>query len=177
MEQDPTEPTGVRETTKTLQRNTVEARYRKAVAAMKLRVDDYMEWDDIAEVLGYPSGPHAQLQAEKAAKELFENDEGSMKVLRRYASRRLENLARSAHGKAMDEEHPEHLAAVDRELKVVAQWISLWGLAAPTEVVVSNPTSDQLAQWVAAVQGKKEIEEADIFAEEDIVDAELMENA
>lgn len=190
MEQDPTDPTGVRETSTSVQQATLDARKQKSAAATYLYVEEHKPLDKIARKLGYPDGKAALRAIEKyMADELRENPR-SQAMMRDMASRRLEMLSRSAWKKATDPNDPEHLAANARAQSVVESWIKLNGLAAPTQLVVSSPTAEQIEMVATQILsvGQKAAEEGDIFgddaddseilaltASEDIVEGELVD--
>jgi hypothetical protein len=77
--------------------------------------------------------------------------EGDREKLRRLANARLERLLRSVWPKAIDPENPDHLLALTKAREVIADHRKLYGLDAPTEVVVHQPTLHELEQWVARV--------------------------
>jgi len=163
MEQDPTDPTGVRDDSPRGGKAVARARDRKAASALQLKIAG-ATWDEIATLVGYPTGHHAQIATEKALeKEL--RTEGSQAYMRTIAGQRLERLIRSTWKKAIDENHPEHLVAVDRARQLIDRHAKLYGLDAPTEVVVHSPTRDELERWVAGVVQAKTpaLEEPDIF--------------
>lgn len=169
--QDPTDPTGVKVTSERTDHNARRARDRKANAALQMRTTG-ADWDEIAQVLGYPSGRDAQVATERALEKELQT-ETSRKHLRHLASRRLEALLRSTWDKATNPNHPDHLAAVDRARSIVDRHAKLHGYDAPTEFVVNTPTTAQIEEWVAGMlqQSGPAIEEADIF------DAEIIEDS
>ena len=59
---------------------------------------------------------------------------------------------------------PSIWSAVSRARDLVDRHIRLWGLDAPTEVVVTSPTQEQLDAWVARVVSQQtvEVEEYDV---------------
>jgi hypothetical protein len=59
MEQDPTHPTGVRETAASSQSGTARARREKAAMATKLYVDDHKTLKFVARKCGYPTATSA----------------------------------------------------------------------------------------------------------------------
>jgi hypothetical protein len=75
--------------------------------------------------------------------------------------------------KAKDQTSPEHLAAVGRYREIVADFRKLYGLDAPSEVLVSTPTQREIDDLVGrhVAQQLPDVEEADI------VDAELVEES
>lgn len=168
MQQDSSHPTGV--DTDAPGSDPARARDRKANAALQMKLAG-ATWDEIAEVIGYPTARQALVATERALeKELHE--ERSQRHLRGLAGKRLERLLRSVWSKAINPEHPEHLQAVARAREVIDRHAKLYGLDAPTEFVVSSPSASQLEAWVASVvqQRSPQVEEANIF------DAEVVED-
>lgn len=169
MQQDPTHPTGVSDDSPKGGSNVARARDRKANAAIQLRIAG-ASWDEIAQSLGFPSG-HAALVATERALEKELKSEENQAAMRSLAGKRLERLLRGVWAKAIDPENPEQLVAVDKARQLIDRHAKLYGLDAPTEVVVSNPAAHELEAWVSTVvaQTMPPIEEADIF------DAEVLE--
>lgn len=183
--QDATHPTGVRVSEGGHEGEAKTARQRKEDAALALRVgvegdDESMvsalklaayEWDEIARILGFPSPRHAQLAYEKALQRNLANDEQSVSKMRDLTGRRLERLLRAVWSKALDPDHPEQMAAHDRARATIGDHARLFGLNAPTELIHSNPTGTELANFVSAAVAATNagLEEDDIF------DAEVVE--
>lgn len=160
--QDPSHPTGVTSTLEGADPDVIRARDRKANAAVQMRIAG-ASWDEIAEVIGYPSGRDALVATERALeKELRDLSKDSM---RQMAGRRLERLLRGVWPKAIDPDNPEQLPAVGKAREIIADHRKLFGLDAPTEIAVHAPTEQELANWVATVVnvGRPALEEADIF--------------
>lgn len=153
----------------------IRARDRKAKAALQLRRDG-IEWDDIAEVIGYPTGRQALIACERALESELRTDE-SKEFMRNMAGRRLERLLRSVLPKALDPQNPEHLNAATKAREIIRDHVNLYGLAAPTEVVMHSPTTGEIEAWVGAMIEKTRpaIEEADIFGEGEIIEGEWEE--
>ncbi len=153
MEQDSDEPTGIKGKTSGSTGETgnsvARARNRKANAALQLAMAG-AGWDDIALALGYPTPRTARVAVERALEKQLANDDDREKM-RKVANARLNRLLRSAWPKAIDPEHPEHLIALTKCREVIADHRKLYGLDAPTEVVVHNPTQTELESWVAQV--------------------------
>jgi len=175
MKQDPTDPTGVAETSSSLQPETVRARFRKAWAACEAYWEIH-DWDQVAEMFGYPSGRAAQLAAERAMEAEAKENPKSLSLMRQYASRRLERLLRSVWTDANDENSDTQLASHDRALRVTDRWIKLHGLDAPQQVVVHTPTTDQIEAFVARVvnHGAPQLTEGNIFGD-DADDSEIID--
>lgn len=137
-------------------------RARKADAGMSMRLSG-ATWAEIAQVCGYPT-PRAALTAVERAlvKRLDGEDKAKMRQL---AGARLERLLRGVWNKAIDPDDPEHLSALQRAREIIDRHAKLFGLDAPTEIVVHNPTKTELESWVLRVMaaGAPQVEEEDIF--------------
>lgn len=160
--QDSSHPTGVRGSGHVTEHSMSRARNRKANAAIELRLSG-ATWSQIAEALGYPTARQALVATEKALeKALKDNDRESM---RRLAGARLDRLLLSVWSKAIDPAHPDHLLAVSKAREIVDRHAKLFGLDAPTEVVVHTPTQTELEAWVARVVALRipQVEEDDIL--------------
>lgn len=181
MEQDSTHPTGVRETSSTLQPETTRARNRKAWAAAEAYFEKH-DWDEVAEAFGYPDGRAAQLAAERVMEAEAKENPRSLALMRQYASRRLERLVRARWTDAISDSETA-LASHDRALRSIDRWIKLHGLDAPTEVIVHSPTQDQIEAFVARVvnHGRPELPEGDIFGEDaddsEVIDIEITDES
>lgn len=176
--QDSTHPTGVstdegRDQRGGTGRSTVSAaRARKANAAVQLRLAG-ATWEEIALALGYPTPRQALVATEKALEKQLDSDVDREKM-RKLAGQRLERLLRSVWGKAVDENHPDHLLAATKAREIIDRHAKLFGLDAPTEVVVHSPTQQELESWVLKVVnlGAPSAEPYDIFGE--VVEAEIV---
>jgi hypothetical protein len=166
LHQDSTHETGVSDNR---QRNVnsgnaiAKARNRKAQGAIQLRLG-HATWDEIATIQGYPTAAAAKRAVEAAlVKEL--KSSGDKEQMRRMAGARLDQLLRSVWAKAVDPEHPEQMTALTKARELIAQHAKLFGLDAPTEVVVHNPTTVQIEQWVAAITAGQtpQVEEYDVL--------------
>jgi len=171
--QDSNDPTGVNGPPggqQTPGNNLARARARKANAAIQLALAG-ATWDEIALSLGYPTARTARVAVERALEKQLANEDDRAKM-RKLADARLNRLLRSAWPQAIDPEHPEHLLALTKCRELIADHRKLWGLDAPTEVVVHTPTQSELEAWVARVVAETTpmVEEADIF------DAEIVED-
>lgn len=169
--QDPGAPSGVSDNRVRGQNgNTVSrTRQRKADAAISMRLSG-ATWAEIAQVCGYPT-PRAALTATEKALVKRLDDEDKAK-LRQLAGARLERLLRSIWNKAIDPNDPEQMSAVQRARELIDRHAKLFGLDAPTEIVVHNPTKTELETWVLKVMaaGAPQVEEEDIF------DAEVLDD-
>lgn len=175
MQQDSTDPTGVRVPERKAggpPPEAVRARERKANAALQMKMAG-ADWADIAEVLGYPTARQALVAVERAL-EVGLKTEQSQAMMRSMAGKRLERLLRSCWPKAIDPENPEHLVALTKAREIIDRHAKLYGLDAPTEVVVHSPSMRELEQWVAKVSASQlpQVEEFDIFEGEVISDTD-----
>lgn len=161
--QDSSDPTGVAEVPGTGKGHVSVARTRKANSAVQMRLAG-ATWAEIAEVLGYPTARQALVSVEHTLeKQLLTEDRDH---LRRVAGARLDRLLRSVWPKAIDPSHPDHLLAVTKAREIVDRHAKLFGLDAPVEVIVHNPTQAELEEWVARVVAVRtpDVVEYDIIA-------------
>ena len=120
-------------------------------AALALRIAG-ASYSEIADVLGYASVPSARLAVERSLASTVTEETREEK--RRLIARRIERLTRAVWGKATDENHPEHLAAVRTALSLVDRYAKLVGADAPTEVTVYTPTVSEMERWIAEQASK-----------------------
>lgn len=168
--QDPNEPSGISDDSEKGGSMVSRARNRKANAALQLRIAG-ASWSEIAESLGYPTPRAALVATEKALEKELKTEE-SQTAMRSLAGKRLERILRGVWSKAIDPKNPEHLLAADKARLLIDRHAKLYGLDAPTEVVVSNPSQVELERWVATVVQAQQpgLDEADIFDAEVIDD-------
>lgn len=150
--------------------SVIRARHRKSNAAIQLRLGG-ATWAEIAEVLGYPTARTALVAVEKALERELAT-QGDREQMRRLAGARMERLLRGIWPKAIDADHPEHLIAATKAREVIAQHSKLFGLDAPTEVIVHSPTQVEIEDWVARVVSVR----GPAVEEYDILDAEVIED-
>jgi hypothetical protein len=137
---------------------------RMGAAAVQLRVSG-ASYADIADTLGL-ANPRAALNA--VTRELAlqgEDDPEGRDELRRVESARLDALLQGVMSKAIDPNHDEHLVAVRTAVTIIDRRIKLYGLDAPTEMIVHTPTQTELDAWVAAMvtHTMPSIREADVI--------------
>ena len=147
QQQDSNHPTGV--SADTDRGSVYRSRSRKANAAVSMRLGG-ARWDEIAVALGYPTARQALVATEKALEREL-GSQGDRTAMRSLAGARLERLLRSVWPKAMNPDHPDHLVAVTKAREVIAQHAKLYGLDAPTEIVVSTPTMSEIEAWVSQI--------------------------
>lgn len=178
--QDSSHPTGVRAPARVHgdsgTANADRARQRKANAAIQLKLAG-ATWDEIAASLGYPT-PRAAIVATEQALERQLAETGDREHMRALAGARLERLLRAVWPKAIDPENPDQMTAVTKAREVTDRWIKLFGLDAPTEIVVHNPTTTELEAWVARVVSQQvpAVEEYDIIGGEVIIPDEVKQD-
>lgn len=172
-QQDSSDPTGVSGTPGSAVKA---ARDRKTQAALQLKMAG-ASWDEICRTLGYPTPRQAVIAVERALQTELKNDPKSQARMRALAGQRLERMLRSVWAKAIKEDSPEQMTALTKAREIIAQHTKLYGLDAPSELVVHTPTKDALEEWVNSALSHKtpDIDEFDIFSDEDIVDAEVIE--
>jgi hypothetical protein len=162
--QDANDPTGIAQTG--IGAHSTRARERKQNAALQMKLAG-ATWQEVAEVIGYPTARQAIVAVEQSLeRELAHPD--SQAQLRAMAGKRLERLLRSTWPKALNDENPEHLQAVGKAREILGDYAKLFGLNAPTEVTVHNPTTAELDKWVASVTAANAppVTEYDIIAGE-----------
>lgn len=163
LQQDSTHPTGISDDTPRGNSDVMRARDRKANSALQMRIAG-ASWEDIATVLGYPTARAALVSTERALEKELKTEE-SQSHMRSIAGQRLDRLLRAIWKKAINEEHPDQMAAVDRARLLIDRHAKLYGLDAPTEYVVTSPAQAELEKWVSSVISvqRPALEEADIF--------------
>ena len=137
---------------------------RNGRAALALRLAG-ASYSEIADTVGY-ADPVLARQAVVREMAAFETDDASRQRLRDEEGARIERLLRGVWGKATNPNDPEHLAAAKVALSLVDRHARLYGLDAPQEVVVYNPTTAEIDQWVASMTSEAvpTVIEADVIA-------------
>lgn len=120
-------------------------------AAVQLRVQG-TSYSDIAFTMGL-RGPREALTLVTRELAALAADDASedRDHLRREASAQLDHLLVGVMAKASDPDDAEHLVAVRAAVTIIDRRIRLYGLDAPTEITVHNPTQTELEQWVAQI--------------------------
>lgn len=136
----------------------------RAALALRLAGASYSE---IAENVGYADHVVAR-QAVVRELATHESDEEVRERLRAEEGARIERLLIGVWQKAINPRDPEHLSAVKVAISLIDRHSRLYGLDAPQEVVVHNPTAAEIDQWVASV-----IDESRALV--DIVEADVVE--
>ena len=125
---------------------------RVGAAALALRLAG-AGYDEVADALGLPSAAVARQRAEEALEARAWDDVQGRDRMRAENGARLERLLRGVWSKATNPDNPEHLAAVKVAKEVIDRHCRLYGLDAPTEVVIHTPTASEIDQWVAGMIG------------------------
>ena len=148
---------------------------RTGAAALALRLSG-AGYDDVANALGLPSATAAREAAENALAARAWDDKDGRTRLRAENGARLERLLRSVWPKATDPDNPEHLPAVRVARELIDRYVRLFGLDAPTEVIIHNPTAHEIESWVGQMLAESVSElramEAPVAA---IIDADVVE--
>ena len=147
-------------------------RNRKADAALSMSLSG-ATWGEIAEALGFPTPRAARVAVEKALVRQLATDDDKAKM-RAMAGARLERLLRGIWMKAINPEDPEQMTAVSKSRELIADHSKLFGLNAPTELMVHSPTQSELEDWVLRMTATMvpEVEEPDIFDAEVVAEVE-----
>jgi hypothetical protein len=143
-------------------------RKRKADAALSLSLSG-ASWSEIAMTLGFPTPRAAKLAVEKALVRQLGTEDDKVKM-RAMAGARLDRLLRGVWAKAIDPVNPEQMVAQSRARELIADHNKLFGLNAPTEMVVHTPTQSELEDWVLRMTATM----VPIVEEDDIFDAEVV---
>ena len=130
-------------------------RTARANAAVAMRIAG-ATYSDIARTLEYASATHAR-QAVERSLAATAGAEGRDQM-RFIEARRLERILRSLWPKATSDQiekdgkvydNPDHLAYARTAIAVIDRHARLYGLDAPQEMVVYNPSGAELEAWVA----------------------------
>jgi hypothetical protein len=177
--QDRSAPGGVSEhrPAKNPSNDAVAARRRKADAALSMSLSG-ATWGEIAETLGFATPRQARTATERALIRQLERDDDREKM-RAMAGARLERLLRGIWTKAINPEDPEQMIAVSRSRELIADHSKLFGLNAPTELMVHSPTQSELEDWVLRMTATMvpEVVEEDIYDAEVVSESQDPENA
>lgn len=138
---------------------------KNARAALALRLAG-ASYTEIAEVVGFADYVLAR-QAVMRELASHETDKDTRERLRNEEGARIERLIRSVWGKATNPNDPEHLIATRVALSLIDRHARLYGLDAPQEVVVYNPTTAEIDRWVGQLiqTNEYEVVEAEVVGE------------
>jgi hypothetical protein len=143
---------------------------RTGQAALALRLAG-AGYDEVADALGLADAQKARAVAEEALAARAWGDAVGREKMRGEQAARLERLLRGVWTKATNPDHPEHLVAVRVGRELIDRLVKLYGLDAPAEIVVHNPTQAEIEAWVTEVIGTRTAPLAAL--EVDVIDAEV----
>jgi len=147
---------------------------RTGAAALALRLAG-AGYDEIADALSLASARVAREHVEAALEARAWDDVSGREKMRAENGARLDRLLRSVWAKATQPDHPEHLQAIKVARELIDRHCKLYGLDAPSEVVIHTPTASEIDRWVADMIGNSA---ADLKAmEAPIIDAEVIDDA
>jgi phosphoglycolate phosphatase-like HAD superfamily hydrolase len=156
--------------------NAVDKSATKAEAAVTLAMMGASP-TDIAKTLNYSSAYRAARAVERALASAA-NDPLEREQMRKLIGKRLDRLLSAVMGNALDPNNPNQLAFHARALAVVDRQAKLYGADAPLQVQV-NAADEQILAFVEMVSPNAAADklaiEADPMADEDIVDAEVID--
>lgn len=120
-------------------------RKNRDLAAVAMRVEG-ANYSTIAKMLDFPTPVAAREAVERAlANSVGDDDLGQM---REIESRRLEKVLRAVMKRATNDKDPEQLNAAKVTLMVIDRHIKLRGLDTPTPMVVYNPSTIEMQEWI-----------------------------
>lgn len=121
-------------------------RISRQESAVALRVAG-ANYSEIARTLGYRNATEARRGVEEAlARSVGDEDREQMRFLE---GRRIERILRSIFPRATNEDDPEQLAAARVALMLIDRHSKLYGLDAPTQVEVYNPSQIEIQAWLS----------------------------
>ena len=148
------------------------ARYGSAGPAVVALRFNGASFTEIAQACGLASAGKAhQMFLDELARADIPTDDKDL--MRAEAAAQIRSLLTSVWGKAHDPSDPEHLVAVDKARGLIDRHVKLFGLDAPTEVVVHTPTTAEIDTWVRQVVG----EAVDVgVVEAEVVEADIVDD-
>lgn len=149
-----------------------------AAVAMRIAGATYT---DIARTLEYTSPTHARQAVERSlAASAGEEGRDQMRFLE---ARRLERILRGLWPKATSDkiigkngqefDNPDHLAYARTAIAVIDRHARLYGLDAPQEMIVYNPSGAELEAWVANMSRQVH---GELPEEYDIIEGHAIDN-
>lgn len=146
----------------------------RAAAAVKMAVEG-VSYTDIARTLDYES-PHAAKKAVWSSIGDIEIDAEEIKRKRDLMGKGLGRLLTSCMRRATNPHDPDHLAYARVTLAIFDRQARLYGLDAPTSLVVHTPTQREIDEYVQQVRRLHLVaagdEEADIIEGEVVTDGD-----
>jgi hypothetical protein len=137
---------------------------RRGEAAVQLRLAG-TSYEEIATALSFASPRAARIAVERGLS--LQLTGANRDEMREIQLRRLERMLRAVWAKALDPDSPEQMTAVRVGREIIDRICRLYGLDEPIEVLVHNPTTTEIENWIAAVlaTGSTDIVEADVVGE------------
>lgn len=142
----------------------------RAAAAVKMAVEG-VSYTDIARTLDYES-PAAAKKAVWSSIGDIEIDADEVKRKRDLMGKGLGRLLQSSMRRATNPHDPDHLAYQRVVLAIMDRQARLYGLDAPTNLVVHTPTQREIDEYVSHVRQLNLVASGDVEA--DIIDGEVI---
>lgn len=145
----------------------------KAQAALSLRLAG-ASYDEIIETVGYRTVQDCRKDVNRLLAQDVPDDQ--RRHYRSLANQRFESLLDAIWDKAHNATHPEQLPAVRAAREILRELVQLHGSAAPQELLIHNPTTQELLRWMEerGMIGRPDVIEVDPYA--DAEDAEVVED-
>lgn len=140
---------------------------KKADAALALKLAG-ASWSEIAAALNFKDEKAARAAVERSAAANVSDDDRL--AHRNVANLRYERLLRATMVMALNPKDSQQLSAIRTAREIVDRLVALNGAAVPVEIIVTNPTEQELMAWVTKVAQI----EAPAVQEVDIFDAEVV---
>lgn len=128
-------------------------------------------YSEIAQKCEYTSATNARLAVERALAATVGDEDREQR--RHIEARRLERLLRAVMPKATDENDPEQISYVRASLAIIDRHARLYGLDAPQEVVLYNPTQMEMENWIA---DKTALLQQDLPEEANVIEGQVIES-
>lgn len=144
----------------------------RAAAAVKMAVEG-VSYTDIARTLDYES-PAAAKKAVWGSIGDIEIDADEVKRKRDLMGKGLGRLLQSVMRRATNPHDPDHLAYARVTLAIFDRQARLYGLDAPTNLVVHTPTQREIDEYVATVRRLHLVAAGD--EEADIIEGEVIDD-
>lgn len=125
----------------------------------------YME---LANLFGLPSAAAARQAIERALAEAAPDTQADRSMLIKKASMTLDLLQRNLMNKALDGKNPDQRGYAETVLKIHDRKAALFGLNAPSTMLLATPSDDELqnlVRQIAGASGTAVPEEEDPFVE------------
>lgn len=144
---------------------------KKGPTSVKAMLTPWMagaSYAELADLFNLPSAAAARQAIERALIEAAPDTQGDRSMLVKKASMTLDLLQRSIMAKALDGKNPDQRGYMDTVLKIFDRKAALFGLNAPSAMLIAAPNDDDLQSFIAQLavaSGGTVPEEADPFME------------